>query len=401
MKRLFLWLLLIVALAALDSCRQPVKTSAPKPSARPAQPKAVMTGAEQLDVLLPKLSGQRVAMLVNQTAVVAKRHLADTLKSRGVNLVKIFSPEHGFRGTADAGEAVKDGMDLATGIPVVSLYGAKNYKATPKHLEDVDVVLFDIQDVGARFFTFISSLHYMMEACAENGKTLIILDRPNPNGSYVDGPVRKVEQKSFVGMHEIPITHGMTIGEYAQMINGQGWLDGKQTCTLEIIALKNWKHTDAYSLSIHPSPNLPNDHAIGMYPSTCLFEGTVLSIGRGTQNPFEVTGHPELKGQPYQFTPVSIVGMSKEPPLKDQLCYGLDLREEEIPRQVTLKYLIAMYNAFPDKDKFFIPYFDKLAGNTTLREQIRAGMKEEQIRDSWKPELETFRAMRAKYLIYP
>ena len=401
MKRLLLWVLLIATLAVLDSCRQPVKTSTPKPRSEPVQPKAVLTGADQIDMLLPKLSGQRVAMLVNQTAVVGKRHLADTLQSRGVNLVKIFSPEHGIRGTADAGEVVTDGLDPVTGIPVVSLYGAKNYKATPKHLEDVDIVLFDIQDVGARFFTYISSLHYMMEVCAENGKKLIILDRPNPNGSYVDGPVRKPEQKSFVGMHEIPITHGMTIGEYAQMINGEGWLDGKRTCTLEVVAIKNWKHSDTYSIHIRPSPNLPNDHAIGMYPSTCLFEGTALSIGRGTQNPFEVTGHPDLKGQPYQFTPVSIVGMSKEPPLKDQLCYGLDLRNEEIPRQVTLKYLIAMYNAFTDKDKFFIPYFDKLAGNATLKEQIRAGMTEEQIKESWKKELDEFKAKRQKYLIYP
>ena len=345
--------------------------------------------------------GKRVALLVNQTAVIKKAHLADTLKSLGVNLVKIFSPEHGFRGTADAGEEVKDGIDPQTGIPVVSLYGNKNYKATTAQLADVDVVIFDIQDVGARFFTYISSLHYMMESCAENGKKLIILDRPNPNGGYVDGPIRKPEQKSFVGMHPIPIAHGMTIGEYAQMINGEGWLAENQVCNLEVIPLKNWKHGDAYSLAIRPSPNLPNDHAIGMYPSTCLFEGTVLSIGRGTMNPFEVTGHPDLKGQPYEFTPVSIDGMSKEPPLKDKLCYGLDLRNEKIPREVTLKYLIQMYTAFPDKDKFFIPYFDKLAGNTILKEQIKAGQTEVQIRATWQDELNQFKTMRKKYLLYP
>jgi uncharacterized protein YbbC (DUF1343 family) len=339
--------------------------------------------------------------MVNQTAVVGKRHLADTLQSRGVNVVKIFSPEHGFRGKAPDGEEVNDGIDAKTGITVVSLYGSKKYKATAQELENVDIVIFDIQDVGARFFTFISSLHYMMEACAENGKKLIILDRPNPNGSYVDGPVRKPELKSFVGMHEIPITHGMTIGEYAQMINGEGWLDGKKQCTLEVAALKNWKHSDSYSLSIRPSPNLPNDHAIGMYPSTCLFEGTALSIGRGTQNPFEIVGHPDLKGQPYQFTPVSIDSMSKEPPLKNKLCYGVDLRMEKLPRQVTLKYLIAMYKVFPDKGKFFTAYFDKLAGTPTLKEQIRAGKTEKQIRESWKPELDKFKAVRARYLIYP
>ncbi len=321
--------------------------------------------------------------------------------SRGVQVVKIFSPEHGFRGKAPDGEEVKGGIDPKTGITVVSLYGSKKYKATAQELENVDVVIFDIQDVGARFFTFISSLHYMMEACAENGKKLIILDRPNPNGSYVDGPVRKPELKSFVGMHEIPITHGMTIGEYAQMINGEGWLDGKKRCTLEVVALKNWKHSDSYSLSIRPSPNLPNDHAIGMYPSTCLFEGTALSIGRGTQNPFEIVGHPDLKGQAFQFTPISIDSMSKEPPLKNKLCYGVDLRNEKLPRQVTLKYLIAMYKVFPDKDKFFTAYFDKLAGTPTLKEQIRAGKTEKQIRDSWKPELDKFKAVRARYLIYP
>jgi uncharacterized protein YbbC (DUF1343 family) len=383
MKRLFL---LILLLSALET---------------QAQKKQVLTGAAQLNLLLPKLEGKRVAMLVNQTAVINSTHLADSLKSRGVNIVKIFSPEHGFRGTADAGEEVKDGIDPRSGIPVVSLYGYKNYKATTAQLEDVDVVIFDIQDVGARFFTYISSLHYMMESCAENGKMLIILDRPNPNGGYVDGPVRKPEQKSFVGMHAIPITHGMTMGEYAQMINGEGWLAEQRKCALEIIALKNWKHGDAYSIDIRPSPNLPTDHAIGMYPSTCLFEGTVLSIGRGTRNPFEVVGHPNLKGQSYQFTPVSIEGMSKKPPLMDTLCYGLDMRHEELPKRVTLKYLIAMFNAYPDKDKFFIKYFDKLAGNTTLKEQIRSGMTDAQIHASWKSDLDQFKAIRKKYLLYP
>ncbi len=342
-----------------------------------------------------------MALLVNQTAVVGKAHLADTLKSRGVNLIKIFSPEHGFRGTADAGEEVRDGVDPVTGIPVVSLYGTKNYKATPKHLEDVDIVIFDIQDVGVRFFTFISSLHYMMEACAENGKKMIVLDRPNPNSSYVDGPVRQPDQKSFVGMHAIPIVHGMTIGEYAQMVNGEGWLEGKTPCELEVIKLKDWKHTDSYTLSIRPSPNLPNDHAIGLYPSTCLFEGTALSVGRGTQNPFELIGHPDLKDQPFEFTPISIDGMAKDPKLKDQHCYGIDLRKMKLKKEIDLNPLITLYNAFPDKEKFFIPYFDKLAGNTTLKDQIKAGMTEKEIRDSWKAELDQFKATRKKYLLYP
>lgn len=358
------------------------------------------TGADQLEVLLPKLAGQRVGMMVNHTSMVGTRHLADTLKSRGVNLVKIYVPEHGFRGTADAGEVVKDGIDPSTGVPVVSLYGSSK-KATKEQMADVDVVLFDLQDVGARFFTYISSLHYFMEACAENNKKLIILDRPNPNGSYVDGPVMHPEFKSFVGMHPIPITHGMSIGEYAQMVNGEGWLKDKEKCALEVIAMKNWKHTDTYHIPYKPSPNLPNDHAIGMYPSTCLFEGTALSIGRGTMNPFEVVGHPDLKNQPYSFTPVSIDGMSKEPPLQDQLCYGLDMRNEPLPKEVTLKYIIKLYNEFPDKDKFFNGYFDKLAGTTKLKEQIRSGMSEKAIKATWKNELDAFKVIRAKYLLYP
>ncbi len=381
MKRLFLLLLLI---PFVGSC----------------QTAALRTGADQLDVLLPKLAGQRVALMVNHTARVGRNHLADTLKSRGVNLVKIFGPEHGFRGTADAGEEIKDGIDPKTGVPVVSLYG-KNYKATPEQVADVDLIVFDIQDVGVRFFTYISSLHYLMETCAENNKKLIVLDRPNPNGSFVDGPVRKPEQKSFVGMHPIPIAHGMSIGEYARMINGEGWLTNQRTCSLEVIPMKNWKHTDTYAIPLRPSPNLPNDHAIGMYPSTCLFEGTVLSIGRGTHNPFEVTGHPDLKGQPYTFTPVPIDGMDKDPKLKNQECHGLDMRSVPLPGEVTLKYLIQMYEAFPEKDKFFIAYFDKLAGNTTLKEQIRAGMSEKEIKATWKSELDAFRAIRAKYILYP
>lgn len=381
MKRLFLLLILLPLMAC-------------------GQREHLLTGADQLDVLLPKLTGKRVGLMVNHTALIGKRHLADTLKARGVNLVKIYGPEHGFRGTADAGEEIKDGIDARTGVPVVSLYG-KNYKATPEQVADVDIIVFDIQDVGVRFFTYISSLHYLMETCAENGKKLIVLDRPNPNGGYVDGPVRTPEQKSFVGMHPIPIAHGMTIGEYARMINGEGWLADRRTCDLEIIPMKGWKHGDRLPIPVKPSPNLPNDHAIGMYPSTCLFEGTALSIGRGTPHPFEVTGHPDLKGQPYAFTPVAIEGMDKNPKLKDTACFGLDMRNEPLTAGVTLKYLIRMYEAFPDKEKFFISYFDKLAGNTKLKEQIRAGMSEAQIKETWKPELDAFKAIRSKYVLYP
>jgi uncharacterized protein YbbC (DUF1343 family) len=360
----------------------------------------VVVGAEQLDKLLPLLSGKRVGLVVNNTSLVKKTHLADTLRSRGVQLKKIFGPEHGFRGDAADGEKVTDAVDAKTGVPVVSLYG-KNYKPTPDQLNDVDILIFDIQDVGARFYTYISTMHYVMEACAENGKRLIILDRPNPNGSYVDGPIREEELKSFVGMHPIPITHGMTIGEYALMINGEGWLEGGQTCDLQVIGLLHWKHDDDYSLSVRPSPNLPNDQAIRLYPSICLFEGTVISVGRGTQTPFQVLGNPVLTDMPYKFTPVPIKGMSLEPPHKNTLCFGLDLRNVKPERKVDLKYLMQFYQKYPDKEKFFTAYFDKLAGTTKLRQQIKDGLTEDQIRATWQPGLEAFKEKRKKYLLYP
>ncbi|MBL7873987.1 MAG: DUF1343 domain-containing protein [Cyclobacteriaceae bacterium] len=360
----------------------------------------LVLGAEQLTEVTTLLKGKRVGLVVNNTAMVGKTHLADTLKSLGVNLVKIFGPEHGFRGDAADGELVKDSMDHKTGIPVISLYG-KNKKATPAQLKGLDILVFDIQDVGARFYTYISTLHYLMEACAENGKKLIVLDRPNPNGSYVDGPILQSELKSFVGMHPIPITHGMSIGEYALMINGEGWLEGGVTCELQIIKMKNWKHDDDYSLPVKPSPNLPNDQAIRLYPSICLFEGTNISLGRGTQTPFLILGSPFLKDMPFQFTPVSIKGMSLEPPLKNQLCYGMDLRAVPVARKVDLKYLLMFYNMYPDKEKFFTGYFDTLAGTRLLKQQIKDGLTEEQIRASWKPGLDAFKTKRAKYLLYP
>lgn len=357
----------------------------------------VVVGAERLDALLPLLNGRAVALVVNHTAMVKKTHLVDTLKSRGVNLVKIMAPEHGFRGTADAGETVKDGTDVKTGLPIVSLYG-NNKKPTAEQLQNVDVVVFDIQDVGVRFFTYISTLHYVMEACAENNKPVIVLDRPNPNGGYVDGPVLEPEHKSFVGMHPIPIVHGMTIGEYAQMINGEGWI--AKRCELRVVALKNWKHTDAYSLPYRPSPNLPTDQSIKLYPSTCLFEGTAISVGRGTQTPFQLIGHPLLTSMSDTFTPVSIAGMSKNPPFENQLCYGLNLSGVGVKNQMDLSYLIQFYLIFPDKEKFFIPYFEKLAGTSRLREQIKSGMSEEAIRDSWQSGLDAYKERRKKYLLY-
>jgi uncharacterized protein YbbC (DUF1343 family) len=360
----------------------------------------LLVGAEQLDVLLPKIKDKRVALVVNYTAMVGKTHLADTLQRRGVQIKKILSPEHGFRGNAAAGEHVRDGVDTKSGLPLVSLYG-NNRKPTPAQLADVDVVVYDIQDVGVRFFTYIGTLHYVMEACAENGKKLIVLDRPNPNGSYIDGPVLLPAHKSFIGMHPVPVVHGMTVGEFAQMINGEGWLEGKKKCELEVVPLKNWTHQDEYSLPLRPSPNLPNDQAVKLYPSVCFFEGTTLSLGRGTQFPFQTIGHPDLKNLPFQFTPVTIEGVANNPPQENKLCYGLDLRQVKVPKKIELHYLLEMYKVFPDKEKFFIPFFERLAGNTLLRQQIKDGLTEDQIRASWQKDLESYKQMRTKYMLYP
>lgn len=361
--------------------------------------RTLQIGSQQFHMYLPLLEGKRVGMFVNHTSAIGHASLVDLLVSLKVDVKKIYSPEHGFRGDVPDGAAIKDGVDPETGIPVVSLYG-KSYKATPEQLADVDVVIFDIQDVGTRFFTYISSMHYMMEACAENGKRMIVLDRPNPN-AFVDGPILKPEFASFIGMHPIPIAHGLTIGELAQMINGEGWLKDKKKCELHVIKMVNYTHDDSVSLPVKPSPNLPNNHAVRLYPYMCLFEGTALSIGRGTQNPFEFVGHPDLKKQPFNFKPVDIPNMSMDPKLEGKVCYGLDLRNEKPERKISLKHLIDLYNQFPDKTKFFIPYFDKLAGNAELKDQIAKGMTEEQIRETWQKDLAAYGEMRKKYLLYP
>jgi uncharacterized protein YbbC (DUF1343 family) len=360
----------------------------------------IVVGAARISEFITEVKGKNIALVVNHTAIVGKTHLTDTLRSLGISITKIFAPEHGFRGTADAGEHVKDGVDSKTGLPVVSLYGS-NRKPTAEQLNNVDIVVFDIQDVGVRFYTYISTLHYVMEACAENHKKLIILDRPNPNGGYVDGPVLEPELKSFVGMHPIPVVHGLTVGELAGMINGEGWLKNKITCDVEVITVKNWDHTTSYSLPVKPSPNLPNDQSIRLYPSLCFFEGTVISVGRGTQEPFQVIGNPELTNMPYQFIPVSIEGMSKNPPFENTVCYGFDLRNANVKSRLDLHYLIDMYSAYPDKEKFFNNFFDKLAGTTLLKEQIKEGLSEEKIRESWKTDLDDYNAKRKKYLLYP
>lgn len=362
-------------------------------------PKTVKCGADQLDKLLPMLKGKRVALVVNHTSLVGSTHLADTLKSLGVNIVKIFGPEHGFRGDAADGELVNDSVDVKTGIPAISLYG-KNKKPNAQQLSNVDLLIFDIQDVGTRFYTYISTMHYVMEACAENKKKLIILDRPNPN-AFVDGPMNEKPGQSFVAMHAIPIAHGLTVGELARMINGEGWLTNNASCDLEIINVQNWKRSDGYSLPVKPSPNLPNDQAIKLYPSLCLFEGTVISLGRGTPYPFQVLGNPELKNMSFEFTPLTIKGVAVKPPHENKRCYGIDLRKVEVKPNIDLSYLITMYQAYPDKEKFFIPYFDILAGTPTLKQQIKDGLTEEQIRASWKKALEDFKVKREKYLMYP
>lgn len=359
----------------------------------------LLTGADQVENFYTTLVRKRVALVVNHTSLIGKTHLADSLKALGINIVKIFGPEHGFRGNAADGELVNDSLDVRTGIPLVSLYG-KNKKPTQQQLANVDVVVFDIQDVGTRFYTYISTMHYVMEACAEAKKKLIILDRPNPN-AFVDGPINEKPFQSFVAMHPIPIAHGLTVGELAQMINGEGWLANKLPCDIEIIKVKNWTHADEYALPVGPSPNLPNMQAVRLYPSICLFEGTVISLGRGTPFPFQVLGNPELKNMPFTFTPVTIKGVAVKPPHENKLCYGIDLRTEKPEKRINLSYLITMYNAYPDKEKFFIPYFDILAGTSALKQQIKDGLTDEQIRASWEPKLGEYKEMRKKYLLYP
>ena len=361
---------------------------------------ALKIGAEQLDILLPKLKNKNIGLVVNHTSMVGNTHLTDTLISLGITIKKVFAPEHGFRGAAADGETVNDGTDNRTGLPIISLYGS-NKKPTPPQIADVDIIIFDIQDVGTRFYTYISTLHYVMEAAAEQNKKVIVLDRPNPNGSYVDGPILEPELKSFVGMHPIPVVHGLTVGELAQMINGEGWLPNGIKCELEIITLKNWNHKDPYSLPIRPSPNLPNDQAVRLYPSLCLFEGTVISVGRGTQIPFLVIGNPEFRNMPFQFTPKAIPGMSNTPPQENKVCYGLDLRNVPVEPRIDLKYLLEFYELYPDKEKFFIGSFNRLAGTPVLQQQIKDGLSEDQIRASWHQGLETYKEKRKKYLIYP
>ena len=364
----------------------------------------VLLGAEQLDILLPILEGKRIALVANHTSLVGNTHLADTLLSLKVNLVKVFAPEHGFRGSADAGEHVTNSKDSKTGLPLISLYGS-NKKPSPDQLKDVDIVVFDIQDVGARFYTYISTMTYVMEACAETKIPVIVLDRPNPNGHYVDGPVLDPKFSSFVGLHPVPVVHGLTVGEYAQMVNGEAWLKNKVKCDLLVIKCKGWSHSNYYQLTVPPSPNLKTMNAIYLYPSLCFFEGTIVSVGRGTDTPFEMIGYPEGKIGGYTFTPKSGPG-SKSPKYEGKECRGFNLRPfgENFVRDTGRLYLFwitSLTEAEKYNPSFFTPFFDKLAGTDEFRKQLLAGKTEDEIRKSWQPDLIKYKEMRRKYLLYP
>ncbi len=363
----------------------------------------IRDGIECWDAYQDLIQGKRVGIVANHTSRVDTIHSVDFLLKKGINVVRIFCPEHGFRGTADAGETVGDYVDTTSGLKVISLYGKKK-KPSSEDLKGIDVMIFDMQDVGVRFYTYLSTLHYVMEACAEEGVPLILMDRPNPNAFYVDGPVLQKEFKSFVGMHPVPVVYGMTIGEYAQMINGEGWLKDKMVCNLTVIPCKGWKRDQPISLPYAPSPNLPDSISVMLYPSTCFFEGTAINEGRGTLYPFQIFGHPSLKGMPYFYTPRPIKGMSMHPKCEGQTCYGMDLRGEyntilEMKR-LNLAWLLLAYKEYKGKEPFFNALFNKLIGNSKVQQQLKDGATEEEIRAGWQDEVMKFMEVREKYLMY-
>jgi len=364
----------------------------------------VVVGAARTELYYPLLKGKQIAVIANKSSVVAEINTVDALVHDGIQISRIFSPEHGFRMNAEAGESVGNQVDSLTGIEVVSLYG-KHSKPSANDLAGINLVLFDLQDVGVRFYTYISTLTYVMEACAENEIPLVVLDRPNPNGSYIDGPVLEKQFTSFVGLHPVPVVYGMTIGEYALMVNGEGWLSNGVKCHLQVIPLMGYTHQTMYDLPVRPSPNLPNSNAVYLYPSLCLFEGTAISVGRGTPYPFEVFGCPEMKDMAFTFTPVSIPGVSVHPPYEGVLCHGADLRGYSTknpggPKKINLEWLIEACRDWQGNPGFFNGYFNKLAGNAKLQQQIISGKTEKEIRESWKPAIEKFRKTRGKYLLY-
>ncbi len=405
-KNTFLFLLI-----TLVSCGRSSGQNKDVAATTPQTNENIIVGANRTSEYLPLLKDKKVGIVGNQSSVIFKNelsegekatytHLVDSLVALKVNIKKVFAPEHGFRGKADAGEHVKDGKDPKTGLNVISLYG-DNKKPKPEQIKDLDVLIFDIQDVGARFYTYISSLHYVMEACAENNVKLIILDRPNPNGHYVDGPILNPEFQSFVGMHPVPVVHGLTMGEYAKMINGEKWLKDGVQCDLTIIELKNYTHQTAYSLPIKPSPNLPNDKAINLYPSLCFFEGTNVNAGRGTDNQFQVFGSPSLSKTyfDYIYIPESKDG-AKSPKHLGEKCFGRDLTSTERLDHINLGWLIEAYNNTNNKSGFFNNFFSKLAGGNELQNQIESGLTEKEIKATWQPGLEKFKATREQYLLY-
>lgn len=400
-------LLAIVLLTSLSFCHPARHNTAIAPGY------LIRTGAEQTEKYLPYLAGKRVAIMANQTTVIGKTHLVDSLKKLGINIVKVFGPEHGFRGNASAGVQVADEIDVATSIPVISLYGKKN-KPTKEDMANVDILIYDLQDVGCRFYTNINALSRLMEACYENGKEMLILDRPNPNGYLIDGPVLDMKYKSGIGMFPLPMSHGLTVAEFAQMANGEGWLKDKVKCPLKIIPVLNYDHEMEYTLPVPPSPNLNTQQSVLLYPSTCMFEGVYLNHGRGTYFPFTVLGGPALKGKyNFSFTPTGIKGMSETPLFMDQVCYGLDLRNYDVQllrksRKINLQWIMELYKASPNKEQFFDTKLSKemglieyRVGSGLFRQQIIDGKSDEEIRASWEPGLSEYKEMRKKYLIYP
>jgi uncharacterized protein YbbC (DUF1343 family) len=367
--------------------------------------KTVKTGADQTEKYLQLIKGKNIAVVTNHTGIIGSKHLVDSLLSIGIQIDKIFTPEHGFRGDQDAGAHILNAKDERTGISVISLYGNKK-KPDANDLKNIDIVLFDLQDVGVRFYTYISTLTYVIEACAENKIPIIVLDRPNPNGFYIDGPILESKFKSFVGLHPVPVVYGLTIGEYAMMVNGENWLEINQKADLKVIPLEGYEREMIVKLPVKPSPNLPDWESIYLYPSLCFFEGTVVSVGRGTLNPFKVFGHPDLQSGNYQFTPFPISGASSKPKLEGQKCKGFILNDyaqnfEINPYKINLTWLILAFNELSDNNVFFNNYFNTLAGTDKLRKQIENGMKASEISQSWQSDLCEYKKIRVKYLIYP
>ena len=365
--------------------------------------KEITISAANIDAYIPLLKQKKVGIVAHQASVISSVkntiHLIDLLRKKNISIQKVFAPEHGFRGIADAGEKVKNRVDPKTQLPIISLYG-KNRKPNKEQLKGIEVMVFDLQDVGVRFYTYLSTLHNVMEACAENNIPLIVLDRPNPNAHYIDGPVLNLEHKSFVGMHPVPIVYGMTIGEYAQMINGEKWLSNSIKCDLTVIPLKNYTHQTTYELTVRPSPNLPNKQSIALYPSLCLLEPTKVSIGRGTDLQFQIYGHPGFPKTDFSYVPKSNFG-SKNPKHKGQICYGENLTTVNPPSKIELKWLLNAYSNFPEKDSFFLKGFERISGVSNLKKQLIEGANEKTIRDSWTDGLNEFKKIRTKYLLYP